>query len=59
MNKPVRITLAVCRDKDCHALFSVDPEFLREAAKSSPVLPCGHKLGQIILTATALRKVLS
>lgn len=58
MKEPVRITLAICRDKDCHFLFSVDPDFISGAALCSPVMPCGHKLGKLILNATALRQAL-
>ena len=54
MSKCERTGLVICRDKECHAMFSGLPENFSKDPFNT-VLPCGHLIGQIILSATLLK----
>ncbi len=54
-------SICYCQDKDCHWIFSAkvlfdDPRYPKIMKGDPPMLPCGHRLGHVVMSATVLRE---
>lgn len=47
--------ICFCENRQCHQIFDASVG-LKKNPFDRPVLPCGHRLAQIVFSATALRE---
>lgn len=47
--------ICFCENRQCHQIFDASVG-LEKNPFDRPVLPCGHRLAQIVFSATALRE---
>jgi hypothetical protein len=56
MKTPSRITLVLCRNGNCEAMFDGFPPSGTGKVDTDALLPCGHKVGTAVFGATLLKQ---